>query len=157
MTRSRPHGESARTVRHGHRARCATADETRRLGRRLAAELSPGDVVLLFGALGAGKTCLVQGIAAGLGLDPRHIHSPSFIMVSRHEGAVSLDHVDLYRLGDGESLADLGLEDILADTSITVIEWAERLPDAVCPPPRVEVRITATEAGTRAIAIDTVT
>jgi len=115
--------------------------ETRAWGRRLAGRLGPGAVVLLFGGLGAGKTCLVKGIAAGLGLDPERVHSPSFIMVNRYEGSPSLNHVDLYRLDKGEDFSDLGLEELFAGTDVTVVEWAERLPLAARPAPRLEVHL----------------
>lgn len=111
-----------------------SGDETQGLGRRLAAALRPGDVVLLHGDLGAGKTTLTQGIAAGLGL-PGPIQSPTFTLAAEHRGGtVPLAHLDLYRLsGEGE-LDGIGFGDYARPTDgITVIEWPERaggsLPD----------------------------
>ena len=104
--------------------------ETREIGARLASELEPDGVLLLTGDLGAGKTVLVQGLAAELGIDPRHVQSPTFTVVrEHHEGRRPLIHVDLYRL-EPEEAAALGVEEILAGPGIKAVEWAERLP---CP------------------------
>ncbi len=104
--------------------------ETREVGALLAAELEPDGVLLLTGDLGAGKTVLVQGLAADLGLDPRQVQSPTFTVVREHHGGRRpLVHVDLYRL-DSEEAAALGIEEILAGPGIKAVEWAERLP---CP------------------------
>ena len=131
--------------------RSHSADETRACSRTLAPRLGPGAVVLLFGGLGAGKTCLVQGIAEGLGIDPRQVHSPSFIMVNRHDGRYPLHHVDLYRLKEGESFEDLGLEELFGSEGVTVVEWAERLPDAARPRERVDIHISHLDESTRLI------
>jgi tRNA threonylcarbamoyladenosine biosynthesis protein TsaE len=110
-----------------------SADEaaTRRLGRALAARLVPDGALLLSGDLGAGKTVLAQGVAAGLGIDPAEVQSPTYTLVREHAGAGGrLIHVDLYRLEAGEILA-LGLDELLAGPGVKVVEWAERLPFAV--------------------------
>ncbi|HYM00290.1 MAG TPA: tRNA (adenosine(37)-N6)-threonylcarbamoyltransferase complex ATPase subunit type 1 TsaE [Blastocatellia bacterium] len=102
-------------------------EETFELGRRLAERLSTGAVFLLSGDLGAGKTVFTKGIAAGLGIDPLEITSPTFTLVNVHLGRLPLYHVDLYRL-ERASTANVGLEDILEDpNNVSVIEWAERL------------------------------
>jgi tRNA threonylcarbamoyladenosine biosynthesis protein TsaE len=118
-----------------------SAAETMAWGERLAATLAAGDVILLFGELGAGKTCLVKGIAAGLGIDPHRVHSPSFIMVNRYEGPLPVNHVDLYRLEEGEDFADLGLDDLFGGDGLTLVEWSERLPAAARPLPRLEIHL----------------
>ena len=106
---------------------------TRRLGERLAREVAPDGLVLLFGDLGSGKTALTQGIARGLGLDSGEVQSPTFTLIREHVGqdgrgaAVRLVHIDLYRLRPDE-VADLGLEEILGEPAVKVIEWADRLP-----------------------------
>ncbi|MFQ5669137.1 MAG: tRNA (adenosine(37)-N6)-threonylcarbamoyltransferase complex ATPase subunit type 1 TsaE [Acidobacteriota bacterium] len=133
--------------------RTGSAGETRALGRELARRLNEGDVVLLFGEMGTGKTCLVKGIAAGLGLDPRRIHSPSFIMVRWHRGSPGLNHVDLFRLDAGEDLTDLGLPDLLAGRRITVVEWAERLPPASRTVPRWEIHLSHAGGDRREIRV----
>ena len=119
-----------------------SAEETRTVGRQLATNLDPGEVILLFGELGSGKTCFVQGLAEGFGLDPRRVHSPSFIMVNRYDCDPPLHHVDLYRLKEGEDFSDLGLEELFAGEGIAVVEWAERLPPVARPVPRREVHLS---------------
>ncbi len=119
----------------------ASAGETEAFGQRLAAELEEGSVVLLYGELGAGKTCLVKGLAAGLGIPPERVHSPTFIMVNRHQGRLVLNHVDLYRLEPGEDFSDLGLDELFCGDGITVVEWSERLPEAALPRPRLEIHL----------------
>jgi tRNA threonylcarbamoyladenosine biosynthesis protein TsaE len=116
-------------------------DETAAAGRRLGASLLPGDVVLLYGDLGAGKTAFVRGLAAGLDIDPDEVTSPTFTIVQEYRGPrLTLQHVDLYRLSPVE-VADLGLEDLAADDTVMAVEWAERLARTL-PPPVMEVRIT---------------
>jgi tRNA threonylcarbamoyladenosine biosynthesis protein TsaE len=108
--------------------RTADEAETRALGRSLAAELAPDGVLLLSGDLGTGKTVLTQGLAEGLGIDPREVQSPTFTLIREHEGPGGrLVHVDLYRLEPGETGA-IGIEELLAGPGIKVVEWAERLP-----------------------------
>lgn len=99
-------------------------EETRQLGERLGRVLRKGDIVLLSGDLGTGKTCLTQGI--GRGLDCRApVNSPSFVLMNEYEGRETLFHVDLYRIEDVEELDELGLWDY-AERGILVIEWPER-------------------------------
>ena len=102
--------------------------ETRRLGEELLPELLPDGTLLLLGDLAAGKTVLAQGVAAGLGIDPVEVQSPTYTLVREHRGPRGrLLHLDLYRLEPAEA-AMLGLEEILAASAIKVVEWAERLP-----------------------------
>src|SRR6266705_2290646 len=115
---------------HGQpRAFTTTSEaETAAVGRELAATLSAGDVVLLFGDLGAGKTAFVKGLAEGLGVQPDEVSSPTFTLVQEYRGGrLTLFHVDLYRLDDPREIADLGLDDI-AEAGVLAIEWAEKLP-----------------------------
>jgi tRNA threonylcarbamoyladenosine biosynthesis protein TsaE len=119
-----------------------SAKETIAWGELLAASLAPGDVILLYGELGAGKTCLVKGISGALGIDPNRVHSPTFIMVNRYEGRLPVNHVDLYRLEEGEDFADLGLDELFAGDGVTLVEWSERLPAVARPLPRLEVYLS---------------
>lgn len=100
-------------------------EKTRDLGRLLGSTARPGDLLLLSGPLGAGKTCLVQGVAFGLGVK-EYARSPSFIIVSRYRGRLHLYHVDLYRLEDLREVIDLGLEEYLSGAGVCVVEWAEK-------------------------------
>jgi tRNA threonylcarbamoyladenosine biosynthesis protein TsaE len=102
-------------------------EETLALGRCIGEQLAGGEIFLLRGDLGAGKTVLVKGLASGLGIEPDDVTSPSFTLVNAHEGRWRLYHIDLYRLDFG-SQENLGLPEIFADgNAVTAIEWAERL------------------------------
>ncbi|MFH1639091.1 MAG: tRNA (adenosine(37)-N6)-threonylcarbamoyltransferase complex ATPase subunit type 1 TsaE [Chloroflexota bacterium] len=100
-------------------------EETRRLGARIGELALPGDIILLVGTLGAGKTCLTQGIARGLGITDQ-VMSPSFVLVRELHGRLPLYHIDLYRLEGMEEISDLGLDDYIYGCGLTVIEWAEK-------------------------------
>ncbi len=96
------------------------------MGQRLGALLEPGDVVLLSGELGAGKTTFVQGIARGVGFTGS-VSSKSFVLLGEYHGRITLYHADLYRLEDPQQVLDLGLDEICADGAL-VVEWPERAP-----------------------------
>jgi tRNA threonylcarbamoyladenosine biosynthesis protein TsaE len=103
--------------------------DTRRLGERLGALLEPGDVILLSGELGAGKTVFVQGMARGLGFDGS-VSSKSFVLLGEYPGRLSLYHADLYRLEDPDQVQDLGLDEISAG-GVLVVEWPERAGEGI--------------------------
>ena len=102
-------------------------DETAAVARTLAASLQAGDVLLLSGNLGAGKTAFVRGLAEGLGIDPDDVSSPTFTLVHEYRGGrLTLHHVDLYRL-DRAATDDLGLEEMGVADGVLAIEWPDRL------------------------------
>jgi tRNA threonylcarbamoyladenosine biosynthesis protein TsaE len=116
-----------------------TADAMRDLGAELAAALQPGDLVILTGGLGAGKTTLVQGIGRGLGVTG-DVVSPTFVIARVHQGGrVPLVHVDAYRLGSIEEIDDLDLDASL-EQSVTVVEWGEGLAERLAGD-RLEIRL----------------
>ena len=105
--------------------------ETRDIASALARDLAMGSVLLLTGDLGAGKTAFVRGLAAGLGIDPGEVTSPTFTLVHEYRGGrLPLIHVDLYRL-DRADLDEIGLDQDLAATGVVAIEWSERLSRAI--------------------------
>lgn len=105
--------------------------QTRELGKKLAAAFLPGDVVVLVGPLGAGKTVFVRGLVQGRGLDPDRVHSPSFTLVNEYPGEKPLYHFDLYRLNDLGELIEIGFEDYLGREGVVVIEWGEKAKEAL--------------------------
>ena len=105
--------------------RCESPEETQSLGERLGRLALPGDLFLLVGGLGAGKTCLTQGIAWGLDI-AGYATSPSFVVINQYQGRLTLYHIDLYRIDSIEELHELGLDDYLYGSGVCVVEWAER-------------------------------
>ncbi len=128
----------------------SSEEETSAAGERLAARLQPGDVVLLFGDLGAGKTAFVRGLARGLGAAPDDVSSPTFTIVQEYSGHVPLYHVDLYRLEPAE-VDDLGLEELVSGDGVVAIEWADRWRGR--PSDAIEVRLEHAGEEKRAIEI----
>ena len=116
--------------------------ETLALGMELARRLRPGDIVLLRGDLGMGKTVLARGLAAGLGVPPEEVHSPTFTLVNPYRGGrCPVYHIDLYRIDRPADLDELGLEEILGGDGVAIVEWAERL-GPYRPERSLEIRIT---------------
>ena len=107
-------------------------EETWEIGRRLGQRAGAGDVFLLTGTLGAGKTCLTQGIAWGLGVEG-YATSPTFVIVRRYRGRLTLYHIDLFRISDAQEAQELGIEEYLSGEEVCVVEWADRAPE-VFPP-----------------------
>ena len=122
----------------------SSPEETRALGRVLAGALRPGDVLVLTGDLGAGKTQLTKGIACGLGVQGE-VTSPTFALEAVHEGGrMPLYHFDLYRLHDADELGDAGVWDVLGGDGACVIEWGEQFADELGDE-RVDVFVTRLE------------
>lgn len=103
--------------------------ETEALAARLGADFHGGEVVLLSGELGAGKTAFVRGLARGLGADPEEVASPTFVILTHYPGRLVLHHVDLYRLSGRGDDQELGLEELPGGTGVLAVEWPERLSD----------------------------
>jgi len=108
-------------------------EETERLGEGLAKRLQAGDVVALSGELGTGKTTLVRGIARGLGVKEDEVASPSFTIINEYPSSPPLYHIDFYRLERLEELTEIGYWEYLEGEGIVVIEWADRIPEAIPP------------------------
>jgi len=104
--------------------------ETFDLGQKIGESVKGAAIFLLRGDLGAGKTLFAKGVAAGLGIDPLDVTSPTFTLINVYEGRLPMYHVDLYRLDTGESY-DIGLEEIFEEEAVALIEWAERLGHAL--------------------------
>ena len=115
-----------------------SADATRAVGARLGLLLGAGDCVALFGELASGKTVLTKGIAEALGVDPREVASPTYVLHAAYEGRLTLHHVDAYRMKSAAEFDDLGIADYLEAGGVAVIEWADRVVEAV-PARRLEV------------------
>jgi tRNA threonylcarbamoyladenosine biosynthesis protein TsaE len=107
----------------------SSPDETINLGRQVGERLNGGEILLLSGPLGAGKTMFVKGVCAAIGIDAEEVTSPSFTLVNPHSGRLLLYHLDLYRLDEGASAAHaVDLDELLCDErAVIVIEWAERM------------------------------
>jgi len=118
--------EARQKVEGKRQTETASEAETAAAGEALGRHLRAGDVVLLYGDLGAGKTAFVRGMARGIGANPDEVTSPTFTIVQEYAGpSATLYHVDLYRL-EGPEIDDLGLEDLVSGDGIVAIEWAER-------------------------------
>jgi len=131
--------------------RTASAAETVRLGERLGAVAQAGDLICLWGELGAGKTQLSKGVARGLGIDDT-VNSPTFVLMSEYAGRLPLFHVDLYRLADAADALAGGVVDERQSDGVTVVEWPDRM-GVVLPAARLDVEIEGTGDEERAIRL----
>ena len=140
-------------------------EKTLILGDQLGRCLKPGDIVLLFGDLGAGKTTLTQGICQGLGLmKGEYIRSPTFTLVNLYKGRIPINHIDLYRLDSFAEIEALGLEEYLYSNNVSLIEWPEKLRQESDPrgtlgleiKERIEVHISIKEKNRRTFDITVV-
>ena len=114
-------------------------EETRAFAQRLGALLQPGDVIVLAGEMGAGKTAFTKGVAISLGIEEQ-VASPTFTIVREYAASIPLVHVDVYRLDHVQELHDLGLDDLLGEEAITVVEWGDKV-SAALPGDRLDIRI----------------
>jgi tRNA threonylcarbamoyladenosine biosynthesis protein TsaE len=120
-------------------ARTKSVDDTRALAAELAPLAGPGDLILLAGGLGAGKTAFVQGFARGLGVE-ENVTSPTFVLVRSYQGRLPMVHLDVYRLDRVQELIDLGIAEILEEDGVTLIEWGDVVRPAL-PGDFLEVRL----------------
>lgn len=128
-----------------------SAEETRRLARRLGRLAAGPLVIALIGELGSGKTLFVQGLARGLGVpEGTAVTSPTFTLVHHYAGRLPLAHVDLYRLEAPVAMEELGLEELFDGAGVCAVEWADRLPAGALAE-RLEIRLTIAGAGRRRI------
>ena len=134
----------------------SSPEMTQQFGMELAQSLKPGEVMAFSGDLGAGKTCLIQGICRGLGVED-YVNSPTFILINEYRGCLAtaiipVYHFDLYRLSGAEELEDLGVDEYLYGEGICLIEWAERAGDLL-PAKRREVELAYLDANRRQITM----
>ena len=128
----------------------SSPEQTWRVGELLGALLGPGNLVCLYGDLGAGKTSLSYGIARGLEVKEQYITSPTFTFVNEYEGRVPFYHIDLYRLKDPEELENIGFGEYPGSGGVTVIEWAERAEEEL-PEERLSVYLNYVDEKSREI------
>lgn len=122
-------------------------EQTKDLAFRLAGFLQEGDVLALFGELGAGKTCFTQGLALGLSVNSP-VKSPTFQIIKEYQGRLPLYHFDLYRLGEAEELYEIGYEDYVYGRGVTVIEWPIRAGELL-PEERLEIHLKSIDNESR--------
>ena len=128
-------------------------EETQTIGQNIGETLKNGDVVALIGDLGAGKTCLTQGIARGIGIASHEVvNSPSYTLINEYAGEIPIYHIDLYRLQHHGEIVDLGLEEYLEGNGICIIEWADRMTNLL-PTNRIQITITWVDESTRRIEL----
>ena len=130
------------------------ADEmaTERLGAALAAALPPGTTIALMGTLGAGKTRLVQAIAAALGVPREEVVSPTFVLCQQYSANRTIYHLDAYRLRDEAEFRELGVDELFDSAGLTIVEWADRV-SACLPQERIEIAIEVTGLAQRRFTI----
>lgn len=123
-----------------------SAEETIALGKKIGALLQKGDIIALQGTLAAGKTTITKGIASALGVT-EEITSPTFCLISEYAGKLPLYHMDVYRLEGGEDFINLGVEDLIYGSGVSLIEWSEKVMDEL-PKKTIILRLEAKEGST---------
>ena len=128
----------------------SSPEETERMGESLAQKLRGGELILLVGELGSGKTTFVRGLARGLGVDdPGGVASPSYVIIHEHPGRLRLHHVDLYRLDDPTAIEELAIDELIAPDAVVVVEWGEKLLKSIVP--GIEIHFSLLKGNTREI------
>ena len=126
---------------------------TERFGHRLGSLFFPGAVVGLVGPLGAGKTHLIRAIAEELGVNPRHVNSPTFVLIQEYEGRLPVYHLDAYRLRGEADFADLGTAEYFAGDGVCLVEWADRVPRGL-PPEQLRITLEVTGETSRRATLE---
>ncbi|MCX7927662.1 MAG: tRNA (adenosine(37)-N6)-threonylcarbamoyltransferase complex ATPase subunit type 1 TsaE [Candidatus Omnitrophica bacterium] len=124
--------------------------DTLSLGKKIARKLRPADILCLIGELGSGKTVLAKGICAGLGVIPKEVTSPTFVLMRQYEGRLTVYHMDLYRLKNPDEILSIGYEEFIFGEGVTLIEWADKL-GYLTPKQFLEVYLEVTGQQTRKI------
>ena len=146
-------GNYNKNVKTVHEQITRSPEETRVLGKKIGRKLREGDVVALIGELGAGKTCLAQGLGWGLGVDPNlYLTSPSFTLIREYHGRLRVYHIDLYRLNSIEEVYELGFEEYFYGSGVTIVEWADRI-ETLLPPEHVRIEIGVVSENERQIKL----
>ena len=136
-----------------HKITSTRVEDTLAIGSRLGTAAQPNDVIALTGPLGAGKTRLAKGIAAGLQVnDPRVVNSPTFVLINEYAGRLHMYHVDAYRLAGSAELAALGFEDMCVAGGLVVVEWADKIQDLL-PADSLSIELTATGENSRQLRL----
>lgn len=115
----------------GFKLQSRSEEETGLIGERLGGIIPDGTAVLLYGEIGAGKTCFARGLAKGLGLDPDDVASPTFTLVHEHEGGRTMYHMDLYRLKGAKEAEEAGLYEYFREDAVAVVEWADPISELI--------------------------
>ena len=118
-----------------------TPEETMGIAEKLGKKISAGDIICLFGDLGAGKTTFVKGLAKGLKFNSQKVKSPTFVLMNIYEGRLPVYHFDLYRIEENAELTMIGYDEFLYGDGVAVIEWAERL-NTLMPKERLDIELT---------------
>ncbi len=139
-------------IAEGLRIELADESDTEALGRAIARIVVPGTTIALDGPLGAGKTRLTRAIAEALGVDPREVASPTFVLIHEYEGTLPLFHFDAYRLPDAEAFDALGAADYFGAGGVCLIEWADRVADRL-PPDAWSIRIAPLDPSRRVVTL----
>jgi tRNA threonylcarbamoyladenosine biosynthesis protein TsaE len=130
-----------------------SSEDTLEIARALGGSLRPGDVVGLTGDLGAGKTLFCKGVGEALGIPPDRIVSPTFTIVTEHEGRIPLTHIDVYRLAGARDADEIGMRELLSGDAVCLVEWAEKITELL-PTDCIQVTFTISGDDRREIAID---
>ena len=132
--------------------RSESPEDTLEIARALGAAIRPGDVVALYGDLGAGKTLFCKGVGEAMGIPPDRIVSPTFTIVTEHEGPVPLTHIDVYRLAGPREAEEIGMRELLPGDGVCLVEWAEKI-EKLLPTDCIQVRFSFSDGDRREIAI----